>query len=128
MSEDHEFKDMLSGGIEDVGDCFAKEVGSLAKGQLEEVYDTAVGELNKSLHGYLHSIISGDGIGTALVKAGIGCVVKVATQSEETSPLRVVNKSLPTVDDMLEGVQKGFGLGTETKEKVTLVKIKAKLT
>lgn len=124
-SEDN-FKKMLSGGIKDAGECFAEEVNDLALDPVEDAYDTALGKLNKSLYGYLHSITSGDGVGATLTKAGISCIVKTTTNSNEGNPVRALNKSLPTVDDMITGAQDGFGLGNSTREKATLVQIKSK--
>lgn len=125
LSDAEKLKKKIKTSIGNVSDCFTDTITDELLSATEDSYNTAIGKLTRSAYGYLYDITSGDGVGAALIKAGISCVVQTATASDETDPVNAVRNSLPTVEDMFEGAQQGLGFGDVKKEKATLIQVKS---
>lgn len=117
------FEDSLLGGISQVAHCLVGEVTDILVDELEDVIDTAMGDLTQSLYGAFYDMTQGSELGSSLLKAGIGCVVRTATGGGDPDIPYQPGESLPTTDDIMTGASNGLGLTEPEPEIVTLTQI-----
>ncbi len=118
-------KNKISAGVDSASNCFTEELEQIALEEAENLVSTAMGDLKKSIYGYVYDITSGDTAGAAILKAGLGCVIQTVTDSEETNLANAVIDSLPTTSDMIEGARSGLGFGEIEKKKASLIQVKS---
>lgn len=118
-------KDKISAGVDSASRCFTDRLEQIAIEETEDLVDTAMGKLKRSIYGYVYDITSGDTAGAAILKAGIGCIVQTVTDSEETDLGRAIVSSLPSTSDMIQGARSGLGFGEIQKKKASLIQVKS---
>lgn len=120
--------DGLLGGISQVADCLVEEGTDILVEALEDEIDTAMGKLKQSLYGVFYDITKGSDIGSSMLKAGVGCVVRTITGGgNEDVPYRP-GESLPTTDDIITGASDGLGITEPDPELITLTQIQCACT
>ena len=82
-----------------------------------------MGDLTQSLYGVFYDMTQGSKLGSSLLKAGIGCVVRTATGGGDPDIPYQPGESLPTTDDIMTGASNGLGLTEPEPEIVTLTQI-----
>ena len=124
--------DKLSAGIKQVAGCLLKEAitgeDSVLNVFVEDTIDTAMGRLQKSIHGAFYDVTTmGDEYGTMLASAGLGCIVRGVTGASSDTPY-TPGESLPTTDQIMDGAKEGLGLKEPSPEIVTLTQIECACT
>jgi hypothetical protein len=107
------------GGIDQVASCLLREGEEILMEAARDTYNTAMGELRRSIYGYVYDTVSMDNkYGQALAMAGIGCLVRGVTQASDEYDY-LPGESLPTFDAILNGMF----FNTSPKPRQSLIKI-----
>lgn len=113
----------LLGGTEQVSDCLVGGAVDVTLALAEDTIDTAMGKLKTSSRGVVYDTVSmGSEYGSAMLYAGIGCVVRGST-GEDSKFSYIPGESLPTTDQILAGLEEGLGIGNPKPERVNVIKI-----
>ena len=122
------FSEKLVAGVSQVSECLLNEAVSVFEEAAEDMIDTAMGRLQKSIYGAFYDTVTmGDEYGSMLAAAGVGCIVRGVTGADNSFPY-LPGESLPTTAEIMEGAKVGLGLQQPTPDKVTLTQIECACT
>lgn len=108
----------LESGVNDLSQCLIDGAIDAAEQVAEDLIDTTMGELTKSIYGVMYEVnnMAGSDVGNALAGMASGCAVRGLTSGvqgafgfdDTTSDDSIYNpsESLPTTNDILEGGKK----------------------
>ena len=120
------FDKSLFGGIAQISGCLLAEAALIAQEAVEEVIDTSMGKLTKSIRGLLYDTVEfaggPDSIGGMLTTAGVSCVVRGISGNTDAGNYNP-GESLPTTDQIIEGAAIGLGFSEPRPEVVSLTQI-----
>jgi len=125
---DETYTEALTAGIEQVGECLLKEATSVVEEAAEDMIDTAMGRLQKSIYGaFYDTVVMDNKYGSMMAAAGIGCIVRGVTGADDNYPY-TPGESLPTTTEIMNGAKEGLGLKEPEPEIVTLTQIECACT
>ena len=106
LGETQDFLGKITSGFNPVGDCLVDGAVDVAQTATEDLLNTEMGKLKKSLYGALYSTMemTDNEYGQTLIHAGVGCLVRGVTNNPETRFPYQPGESLPTVGNIIESV------------------------
>ena len=87
-----------------IGGCLLNEFDDIVSETTEDLINTALGSLTKTIRGVFYDTVTMDsGFGQTLATAGLGCIIRGVSGDTESTGTYIASESLPTATDILNG-------------------------